>query len=59
MVHGHTVLTVHVAEHTITVDLDDSGRRTFRRTTAQPVRNAMAQERPPALRVLTRVSNIR
>jgi hypothetical protein len=31
------VVTVHVAEHTITVDLDDGGQRTFRRTTTQPV----------------------
>ena len=28
---AHTALTVHVAEHTITIDLDDGGQRTFRR----------------------------
>ncbi|MFY9808701.1 MAG: IS481 family transposase [Pseudonocardiaceae bacterium] len=41
--HAHTVVTVHVAEHTITVELDDGPRRTFRRTTTQPVRNHKAQ----------------
>jgi transposase InsO family protein len=41
--HAHTMLTVHVAEHTITVDLDDGGQRTFRRTTTQPVRSHKAQ----------------
>ncbi len=41
--HAHTVVTVHVAEHTITVDLDDGTRRTFRRTTTQPVRSHKAQ----------------
>jgi transposase InsO family protein len=41
--HAHTVVTVHVAEHTITVDLDDGGQRTFRRTTTQPVRSHKAQ----------------
>jgi transposase InsO family protein len=42
-VHAHTVLTAHVAEHTITVELDDNGHRTFPRTTTQPVRNGKAQ----------------
>jgi transposase InsO family protein len=41
--HAHTVVTVHVAEHTITVELDDGTRRTFRRTTTQPVRSHKAQ----------------
>jgi transposase InsO family protein len=41
--HAHTVVTVHVAEHTITVELDDDTRRTFRRTTTQPVRSHKAQ----------------
>lgn len=36
--HAHTERTVHVAEHTITVDLDDGGQRTFRRTTTHPIR---------------------
>jgi transposase InsO family protein len=42
--HAHTVVTVHVAEHTITVDLDDGGQRTFRRTTTQPVRSWKAHK---------------
>lgn len=41
--HAHTVVTVHVAEHTITVDLGDGAQRTFRRTTTQPVRSWKAQ----------------
>jgi transposase InsO family protein len=41
--HAHTVVTVHVAEHTITVELDNGARRTFRRTTTQPVRSHKAQ----------------
>ena len=41
--HAHTVVTVHVAEHTITVDHDDGAQRTFRRTTTQPVRSYKAQ----------------
>jgi hypothetical protein len=44
--HTHTELTVHVAEHTITIDLDDGGQRTFRRTTTHPVRNHKAQKPP-------------
>ena len=42
--HAHTVVTAHVAEHTITVDFVDGGRRTFRRTTDQPVRSWKAQK---------------
>ena len=41
--HAHTVVTVHVAEHTITIDHHDGGQRTFRRTTTQPVRSWKAQ----------------
>jgi hypothetical protein len=41
--HAHTVVTVHVAEHTMTVDHADRTRRTFRRTTSQPVRSWKAQ----------------
>jgi len=44
--HAHQELTVHVAEHTITVELDDGGHRTFRRTTTHPVRNRKAQKPP-------------
>jgi hypothetical protein len=36
----------HVAEHTITVELDDGGHRTFGRTTTHPVRNHKAQKPP-------------
>ena len=42
-IHAHTVVTVHVAEHTITVDLDGS-KRTYQRTTTQPVRSWKAQK---------------
>ncbi|MEN3266424.1 MAG: hypothetical protein V7646_3318 [Pseudonocardia sp.] len=42
--HAHTVVTAHVAEHTITIDFVDGGRRTFRRTTDQPVRSRKAQK---------------
>jgi len=45
--HAHTVITVHVAEHTMTVDHADGARRTFRRTGNQPVRSWKAQ-RPRA-----------
>jgi hypothetical protein len=41
--HAHTVVTVHVAEHTMTVEDADGARRTFRRTGTQPVRSWKAQ----------------
>jgi hypothetical protein len=44
--HAHRELTIHVAEHTITIELDDGGHRTFRRTTTHPVRNRKAQKPP-------------
>jgi transposase InsO family protein len=44
--HAYREVTVHVAEHTITVELDDGGHRTFRRTTTHPVRNRKAQKPP-------------
>jgi hypothetical protein len=44
--HAHQELTVHVAEHTITVELDDRGHRTFRRTTTHPVRNHKPKTTP-------------
>jgi hypothetical protein len=37
------VVTVYVAEHTITVDHQDGAQRTFRRPTTQPVRSYKAQ----------------
>ena len=56
--HAHTELTVHVAEHTITVELDDGGHRTFRRTTTHPVRNQKAQKARTPLSFLARTSSI-
>jgi hypothetical protein len=54
-VHAHTEVTVHVAEHILTVEYADGGQRTFRRTTDLPVRSWKAQhprsprgEHPPA-----------
>ncbi|MGH3515679.1 MAG: hypothetical protein ACRDRB_25950 [Pseudonocardiaceae bacterium] len=41
--HAHTIVTVCVAEHTITVDLGDGAQRTFRRTTTHPVRSYKAK----------------
>jgi hypothetical protein len=41
--HAHTEVTVHVAEHTLTVIDTDGARRTIRRTTHQPVRSWKAQ----------------
>jgi hypothetical protein len=38
------VVTVHVADQTITIDLDDKDSRTVRRTTAQPVRSIKAAQ---------------
>lgn len=42
-VHARTVVTAHIAEHTITVDLADGGQRTFTRTTTGAIRNLKAQ----------------
>ena len=53
--HAHHEVTVHVAEHTITVELDDGGHRTFRRTTTHPVRNHKAQKPPHTRRPSGRV----
>ena len=41
--HAHTTVTVHVAEQCFTVDFDDGARRTFRRTSTQPIRSWKAQ----------------
>jgi hypothetical protein len=38
------IVTVHVADQTITIDLDDKDSRTVRRTTAQPVRSIKAAQ---------------
>lgn len=40
--HARRVVTVHVAETTITIDLDDGDQRTVTRTTTQPVRSIKA-----------------
>ncbi len=45
--HAHTAVTVHVAEHTMTVEHADGAHRTFRRTGTQPVRSWKGQ-RPRA-----------
>jgi transposase InsO family protein len=41
-IHAGQVVTVHVAEATITIDLADGDARTVRRTTTQPVRSIKA-----------------
>jgi len=41
-IHAAQVVTVHVAEHTITVELGQEDIRTFRRTTTQAVRSIKA-----------------
>ena len=53
-IHARQVITVHVAEHTITIDLD-GGTRTIRRTTTDPVRRIKAQ-RPSQPRKAAHVS---
>jgi len=42
-IHAGRVVTVHVAEHTITTDLGGDDIRTVRRTTTQPVRSIKAR----------------
>jgi hypothetical protein len=41
-IHAGQVVTVHVAEHTITIDLSGDDTRTIRRTTTQAVRSIKA-----------------
>jgi len=41
--HARTVVTAHVAEHTITVDLADGAQRTVSRTSSGAIRNLKAQ----------------
>lgn len=43
-IHARTIVTAHVAEHTITVDFADGGQRTYSRTTTGPIRNLKAQK---------------
>ena len=40
--HRHHVVTVHVAEHTLTIELPDGDQRVVSRTTTQPVRSIKA-----------------
>ena len=44
-VHSHQTVTIHVAETTLAIELDDGETRVVRRTTTQPVRNIKA-DRP-------------
>jgi transposase InsO family protein len=37
-IHAGQTVTIHVAEHTLTIDLPDGDTRTIQRTTTQPVR---------------------
>jgi hypothetical protein len=42
-IHAGVVVTVHVAEHTLTIDLGGDDIRTIRRTTTDPVLRVKAQ----------------
>ena len=53
-IHAGRVVTVHVADHTVTIDLGGDDVRTIRRTTTQAVRSIKAH-RPRKART-TRVS---
>ena len=48
--HAHTVVTVHVAEHTITVAFPDGAQRTFTRATTQLIRSYKAHRPTPPSR---------
>lgn len=50
-IHAGQVVTVHVAEHAITIDLCGDDIRTIRRTTTQPVRSIKAQQHRKAAHV--------
>jgi transposase InsO family protein len=54
-IHAGRTVTVHVAEHTITIDLGGDDTRTIRRTTTDPVRRVKAQ-RPSQPRKAAHVS---
>jgi len=41
-VHAHTVVTVYVADHTLTIEAGDGDTRTVARTTSQAVRSIKA-----------------
>ena len=46
-IHAGQVVTVHVAEDTMTIELADGDSRTVRRTTTQPVRSIKAHRPGP------------
>jgi transposase InsO family protein len=50
-IHARQIVTVHVAEATITIDLGGDDTRTVRRTTTQPVRSIKAQQHRKAAHV--------
>ena len=54
-IHAGHVVTIHVADHTITIDLGGDDTRTIRRTTTDPVRRVKAQ-RPSQPRKAAHVS---
>jgi transposase InsO family protein len=54
-IHARQVVTVHVAEHTLTIDLSGDDTRTVRRTTTDPVLRVKAQ-RPSQPRKAVHVS---
>ena len=54
-IHAGRVVSVHVAEHTITIELGGDDTRTIRRTTTDPVRRVKAQ-RPSQPRKAAHVS---
>ncbi len=50
-IHARQIVTVHVAQATITIDLGGDDTRTVRRTTTQPVRSIKAQQHRKAAHV--------
>ena len=50
-IHAGQIVTVHVAEDTMTIDLGSDDTRTIRRTTTQPVRSFKAQQHRKAAHV--------
>ena len=50
-IHARQIVTVHVAQATITIDLSGDDTRTVRRTTTQPVRSIKAQQHRKAAHV--------
>ena len=45
-IHAGQIVTVHVAEHTVTIDLGADGTRAIRRTTTQAVRSRITTSAP-------------